>query len=55
MSGKALDAGRSTSMEREPNCSRVLEEDGAHALALVRRAHGEIAALSKSLSARHAH
>jgi hypothetical protein len=29
-------------MEREPNCSRVLEEDGAHALALVRRAHGEI-------------
>ena len=40
MSGKALDAGRSTSMEREPNCSRVLEEDGAHALALVRRAPG---------------
>ena len=35
-------------MEREPICSRVfLDEGGAHALALVRRAYGEIAAVSK--------
>jgi hypothetical protein len=45
-------------MEREPICSRVLDEGGADALALVRRAYGEIgeiADISKIAERAHAH